>query len=146
MRRLLNRKCALVQARCAFPVENINQPPGVFSQIPLQFALFIEDELCRWIHHPCALTLVLIVDFDDARGEIKRLRLGVEVGLAKSVLAIGCVTLNIYEFSTPADKQVLVQAMSRSPGRLVMTVPIIGAHLGARTKRLGLDRLIFISC
>jgi hypothetical protein len=53
----------LVDAGRSWPIDDINELPGVLSQVPLQLALFIKDQLRRGIEGPCALALVLVVDF-----------------------------------------------------------------------------------
>src|ERR1700756_5094608 len=80
---------ALVDAGRSCPIENVGESPGVLIQVQLQLALFIEDQLRRGIELTGALALVLGVEFEHAGGQIEGLRLGVEVGLAKTDLTIG---------------------------------------------------------
>ena len=83
----------LVGTRSPWPIEDVREPPRVLAQIQLQFALFIKDELRLGIEGARALALVLVIDVDEASGEIEGLRLGVEEGFAKADLPIGRASL-----------------------------------------------------
>ena len=52
-------------------------------------AFFIEDQLRCGIESSRALALVLVVEFEDAGGEVERLRLSVEESFTEADLPIG---------------------------------------------------------
>ena len=80
---------SLVHARTASPIDNVSEPPWVLIQIPLQFTLLIDNQLSRRIQDARTFALVLVVDFNYARGKVERLRLGIKECFAESDLAVG---------------------------------------------------------
>src|SRR5262249_18964265 len=79
----------LVNSGRALPVDEVRQSPGILVEIPLQLALFVENQLRRRIKHPRALALILVVQIQNARSEIEGLRLAVGPCLGKPDLAAG---------------------------------------------------------
>jgi hypothetical protein len=80
---------ALVDAGRSSPIQDVRESPRILTQVQLQLTLAIHDQLCRGVEASRALALVLIVEFQDACGQIEGLRLGVEEGFTKADLAIG---------------------------------------------------------
>jgi hypothetical protein len=83
------QSAALIDAGGSWPIEDVRESPGIQSQVQLQLAFFIKDQLRLGIESPGALALVLGVKLEHAGGQIEGLRLGVEVGFAKADLTIG---------------------------------------------------------
>src|SRR5690348_3721892 len=79
----------LVDAGRAFPVENIDQLPGVLIEVNLQLTLLIDHELGGGIQDACALVFVLVVQVDFAGSQVEGLRLGICQNLAEAKLPIG---------------------------------------------------------
>src|SRR5580765_1250778 len=79
----------LVDAGRAFPVENIDQLPGVLIEVNLQLTLLIDHELGGGIQDACALVFVLVVYVDFAGSQVEVLRLRIGPNFAEAKLAIG---------------------------------------------------------
>jgi hypothetical protein len=83
------QRAGLVDAGSSCPIEDVRESPGVLTQIQLQLALLVEDQLRLGIERPGALALVLGVEFEDAGGETEGLRLRVGEGFTETDLTIG---------------------------------------------------------
>src|SRR4029077_617223 len=78
-----------VDAGSAFPVDDIDQFPGILIELELNLALFVQGQLASGIENAGALALVGVVDVEFTGGEVKGLRLCVGVDFAEAKQAIG---------------------------------------------------------
>src|SRR6185437_4173623 len=87
-RRALSTNRALIVPAVSLPVDNVRQSPRILIQVHLQFTLFVNNELRKRIDLARALALVLVVDVEDAGGQVIRHRLTVRPGFSHANLAI----------------------------------------------------------
>ena len=73
----------------SFPLDDVSQPPLILVKLPLQFAFFIDDELCGREKDPITLTLVLIIYVDLTSSQIETLGLGIPIAFAESNFPVG---------------------------------------------------------
>src|SRR4029077_12531276 len=78
-----------VDAGSAFPVDDIDQFPGILIELELNLALFVQGQLASGIENAGALALVGVVDVEFTGGEVKGLRLCVGVDFSEAKQAIG---------------------------------------------------------
>src|SRR3954463_13098501 len=71
------------------PVDDIHQFPRILTQLPLQLAIVVNDELRCRIQHPGTLVLILIVNINLASSQVESLRLCILEGLPEGNPAIG---------------------------------------------------------
>src|SRR6266481_5763501 len=73
----------LVHTRRSFPIEYVHEFPGILSEVKLQLALLIDNQLSCGIYHPRALVLVSFVQLELAGCQVERLRLAIHKSLAE---------------------------------------------------------------
>jgi len=78
-----------VDAGSAFPIDDVNEFPGILIELELNLALFVHGQLASGIEDAGALALVGVVDVEFTGGEVKGLRLCVGVDFAEAKQAIG---------------------------------------------------------
>ena len=78
-----------VDAGSAFPIDDVNEFPGILIELELNLSLFVHGELTSGIKNASALVLVRVVEIEFAGGQVEGLGLGVGVDFTKAQQAIG---------------------------------------------------------
>src|SRR5215469_3765659 len=92
--------CTSVDALCAFPVDDINEIPGILTQLELELAFLVDDELRGRVEEASAFVFFLIIEIEFPSGQIEGLALRIKKGLTKANLTIG----NKADFATGGSR------------------------------------------
>src|SRR5271166_1827591 len=82
----------LVFALRSLPIDDVPKSPGILIEIEGQLPIITDAQLGRGVQDARALALVLVVDVDLARSQVKRLGLGIIIGFPKPDLTVGYET------------------------------------------------------